>query len=134
MLLHKLIILQKKVVKVIDDQPSLSHTSPIFAKLNILKIEHIVFHQILILMHNVFMENAPLAIGYLFNLEESGQKPSRIPRTIIRNLLPLSHTVHTPLAGLAYELRLWNSIIAPKFTHDVSPVPTSKRQHKEIVK
>ena len=37
-LLHKLIILQKKIVRIIDDQPRLSHTSTIFAKLKTFKL------------------------------------------------------------------------------------------------
>ena len=36
--LHRLTILQKKIIRIIDDQPKLTHSSPIFANLNMLKL------------------------------------------------------------------------------------------------
>ena len=102
-LLHKLIILQNKVVGIIDDQPRLSHTSLIFfAKLKFFNDKKSSFYQILMLMHNAFMEDVHQQLRLSLN-SKNPDRNHQESHAIVRIILPVSHPVHMPLAGLDHD-------------------------------
>ena len=129
-ILQNLTVLQKKIIRMIDDQPRLAHTGPIFASLKLLKIKDIAQHQTLIILHNILHNNAPLAINSLFKLEEPTDRPSRRPKHFHE---PFTTKTYLTQTATWIGPRLWNSIIASRFPH-INSVPTSKNTLKKIVK
>ena len=64
--LMKLYMLQKRIIRIIDDQPRLAHTSPIFAKLKLIKLMDIAKLQTVTVMHNIICQSMPSTIMSLF--------------------------------------------------------------------
>ena len=70
--LHRLSLLQKQVIRVINKDPFDDHTGPIFKKLNLLKIEQIYLSQ---LGHFMFLyENGSLPECFI-SMKHSGSDP-----------------------------------------------------------
>ena len=59
-----------KISRIIDDQPKLYHTGPMFAKLKLLKLEDIAKHQTIAVVHNVINLTAPSSLSSLFTLSQ----------------------------------------------------------------
>ena len=129
-LLNKLIILQKKIVRIVDNQPKLAHTSPIFAKLEILKLEDLVKQQAIVVMHNIITQRAPTPILSLFEVAQESNRASRGARhfsELFTSKLYCTRTI------VWIGPRLWNALIAPRFPQ-VSTLPTAKSKIKALVK
>ena len=125
----KLEKLQKRAVRMIDGEHRLAHTAPIFKKLKILKLRDIGKQQMLLLMHRKLKGTLPSSIDRLFTILE----PLRDTRS--------THHFHEFFSEKFYRSyttrwsapRIWNSIIAPKFT-DMEAVPLTKREIKDFSK
>ena len=129
-LLHKLEILQKKVIRIIDGQGRFSHTSPIFAKLKLLKVRDITKQQIITVMHNVLLGRAPTIISSMFTLLQDNSRASRQNSHFQE---PYTRKLYRSRTVFWLGPRLWNKMISPSFPQ-VDEVPVSKQSIKEIVK
>ena len=108
--MNKIEILQKRVIRIIDSQPRLAHSDPIFKSLNILKLKDIARQQLIMVMYRKFNGNLPIDVDALFSL-------SKYPSIITRNRHHFNETFSGKLYGTIIASwigpRLWNSIIAP---------------------
>ena len=127
--MRKLFVLQKKVIRMVDDQPKLAHTGPIFAKLKVLKIQDIAKQQTLVLMYNIISNSAPSNIASLFPLFQSTTREARIPRHFFEIFTRKKYRMRTILWN---GPRMWNSMVAPH--HNALSVPVSKSQFKKMIK
>ena len=57
--LSKLVILQKKIVRIIHGVPSRTHTEPLFSELNILKVSNLYIYNIALFMYNLNYSKLP---------------------------------------------------------------------------
>lgn len=128
--INKLFVLQKKIVRIIDNQPRLAHTNPIYLKLKILKVKDIARHQTVVVLHNVITGNAPPVIASLFEFTQINHRALRVARhfeEIFTRKLYRTRTISW------IGPRLWNSIVATRFPH-INSIPRTKKQIKEMVK
>ena len=129
--LLKLINLQKKIIRILDNQPRLAHTNPIYSKLKILKLEDIARQQIIAVLYNVATLDAPAVITNLFKPIQNRQRTSRTTQHFEEIFTRKTYRTRT----IAWTgPRLWNSIIAPSFPHVNTLRQSSKKYIKDIAK
>lgn len=128
--LHKISVLQKKAVRIIEGQPRLAHSDPLFSKLNLLKIEDIAKQQAIVIMHNVVNQRTSNEICSLFDLAPHNERNSRNIKHFTEMFASKLYRTRT-LAWLGP--RLWNTIITP-FYPDLQTVPISKQSIKKLTK
>lgn len=121
--------LQKRAVRLIDGQSRLAHTTPIFKKLNLLRLKDVGHQQMLLLLHRKLKLNLPTQINDLFTISQPERSTRCIKhfQEIFTSKVYRTHTVSW--AGP----RLWNKIIAPIFP-TVQSVPLSKYVIKKVSK
>ena len=128
--LVKLFNLQKRIIRILDDQPRLAHTGPIFAKLKLLKLMDIAKLQTVTVMHNIICQSMPSTIMSLFQPIQNNPRESRLVRHFLEPFTTKSYRTRT-FAWIGP--RIWNAMIAPQFplirTHHIS-----KRQIKQVAK
>ena len=128
--INKLFVLQKKTVRLIDNQPKLGHGNPIFAKLNVLKVEDIAKQQTLILLYNVATQNSPPSIASLFQFSRDTPQNTRIIRHFTEKFTRKTYSSRTiAWAGP----RIWNSMVTPHIPN-LQLITTSKLQFKKMIK
>ena len=128
--LHKIEVLQKRAVRLIDNQSRLAHTDPIFRQLGLLKVNDIAKQQLIILMHNKIKSSIPSQVASLF----IQSNPTSI-RT--RN----NHHFFEPFTGKLYSTRvaswigprIWNRIISSQLSFN-EVIELSKLQIKQLTK
>ena len=64
--LKRLLILQKRIIRIITNSPFDAHTSPLFKKLSLLKIDDIHSLQVALFMHSVHFNSIPNTFQNLF--------------------------------------------------------------------
>ena len=129
--LNKLIIPQKKIVRILDNQPRLAHTDPIYLKLKILKVKDIAKQQAIMVLYNVATQNAPTSIAALFVHIQPDQRPFRAVKhfqEIFTSKLYRTRTISW------VGPRLWNSLVAPRFPNINAISQSSKKHIKEIIR
>ena len=127
--LDGIIKLQKRIVRMIDGQPRLAHTGPIFKEHKLLRFQDIGKLQMILLIHRKFKQNLPIMVDEIFNQAETIRNTRNVhhfQQTFSRKLFR-THSV----AWMAP--RLWNNIISPRFP-DKGTVPESKCIIKQLTK
>ena len=130
--LHKIELLQKRAVRIVDDQHYLSHSDPIFKKLRLLKVQDIAQQQTLMVMQRVIKANLPIPLAHLFTLSNH---PGSNMQTRNR------HHFQEPFTGKLYRTRMvtwigpriWNHIFSAIFTIQDS-AELSKNYIKKMTK
>ena len=124
----RIMLLQKRAVRIIDKKPFLYPSSQLFVKHKILKFHDIVKEQSIMILLAHVNNTLPSPISKLFEYEEH------------KNTRSVKHFV-TPLALRNYRLfalscsvpRIWNTIITPIF-RDIKDVPSNKALLKKQVR
>ena len=119
--LNELEKLQKRAVRIVDRQPRLAHTAPIFKKLKLLRLKDIGNQQMILLLHRKLKANLPNLIDQLFETS----LPSRSTRSIKHFEELFTYKVYRTHTVSWAGPRLWNSVIGPMFPM-VQTVPFSK--------
>ena len=83
-----------KISRIIDDQPKLYHTGPMFAKLKLLKLEDIAKHHTIAVMHNVINLTAS-SVSLLFSPHLSIGIESRTIQHFSELFSTKSYRLHT---------------------------------------
>ena len=128
---EKLQVLQKKIIRILDDQPRLTHTDPIFLKLKILKVKDIARQQSMVVLFNVATQTAPEALSTLFELKRHTQRTPRVTKhfeEIFTRKLYKTRTISW------VGPRLWNSIVASRLPDINMIYQLSKKQIKELTR
>ena len=121
--------LQKRAVRMVDGQPRLAHTAPIFKKLKLLRLRDIGKQQMLLLLHRKLKAYMPSQIDELFIVAE----PSRNNRTVKHFVELFTYKVYKTHTISWLGPRLWNSVLGPMYP-TVQTVPASKYIVKKVTK
>ena len=127
--LNRLVILQKRAVRLIMRVYPPASSEPIFQQFNILKINEIATIQMILVMHKYLLNELPESLKKLYNKED-----------IIRNRRMNKH-LKEPFSNRNYRQftttlkgpKLWNSICAPHFSN-INEITRSKSEIKKIYK
>ena len=128
--INKLFVLQKKAVRLVDNQPKLAHSSQIFAKLNLLKLEDIAKQQTLVLLYNIITHNSPPTITSLFERTRFTPQNTRILRHFSEKFTRKTYGTRT-ISWVGP--RIWNNMVTPHYPNPES-ITTSKMQFKKMIK
>ena len=109
---NKIEILQKRIVRIIDNQHRLAHSNPIFKTLNILKTRDLARQQLISVMHRKITGNLPKEIGDLFILSDV----QNITRSVRHFEEKFTRKLYCTRTASWQGPRLWNAKIAPHFS------------------
>ena len=128
--LIRLVILQKRAVRLIEYVYPPHSSDPIFKKYNILKLADIVKSQMLLVMHKFLTGQLPQTFENTYKLFVAS---SPLRRQVYHLQQPFSNRNYRLFTTSCLGPKLWNTIIAPKFPclHDVPP---SKNVIKKIIR
>jgi len=128
--LYRIELLQKRAVRIIDNQHRLAHADPIFQKLKLLKIQDIAKQQLMILMHKKLTFNIPMHIDYLFITVDPSVIRTRRRQHFIE---PFTEKLYRTRVSTWVGPRLWNTFISPKYSLD-DVCALSKYNLKKVTK
>ena len=100
----------KKAVRIITFSHFQSHTSPIFKKLNLLKLPDIVKLHTILFMHQYYNDRLPKAFNDFFSLVKHKHRYNTRLASKITYTLPLIRTNHGLHILRFYGPKLWNSL------------------------
>lgn len=130
--LHKLHLLQKRVVRMIDGADRLAHSSPIFRKYQILKIHDIVGFSKIKILHSFLLGSLPSPMASQLNLIDVN-----VARRVVRRSqhfqIPFASTVYRKFSLFISAPRTWNNIVASKI-RNLPDIPTSKVFFKKVAR
>ena len=115
-------VLQKKAVRIITFSHFQSHTSPIFKKLNLLKLPDIVKLHTILFMHQYYNDRLPKAFNDFFSLLKHKYRYNTRLASKITYTLPLIRTNHGLHSLRFYGPKLWNSVDEELKTLSVSSI------------
>ena len=127
---HKIEILQKKAVRIIDGQHRLAHADPIFHKLSLLKVYDIAKQQLMLLMYRKLCSSAPKVFDDLFMYTNPKSYKTRHRQHF-----------HEPFCKKHFRTRvctwtgprIWNIVISPNYSiEDIREL--SKCSMKKVTK
>lgn len=128
--LMRLVILQKRAVRLIEYVYPPFSSEPIFKKYNILKLADIVKSQMLLVMHKFVTGQLPQSFDNTYKLCVT-RSPHR--RQAYHLQQPFSNRNYRLFTTSCLGPKLWNAIIAPRFPC-LNDVPTSKNVIKKITR
>ena len=138
--LQPIIILQKRAIRLIAGAGRISHTSPLFRELRILKVVDLLHHQLLLILHDFLMGQLPHPIAKRFSIyrptrnTRTSQHFSELVRTGSDEILPNYRHVNYILFNLFYQApRAWNRTIAPRIPN-LCDIPVSKSLFKKCLR
>jgi len=126
--INKLVILQKRAVRIIDKKPFLHPSTPLFIKHKILRFPEIVKEQCIIILLAHINKNLPNPISSLFRYCE----PTNT-RLTQHFYVPFASTNYRLFALSCNAPKIWNTIICKLF-RDLSEVPKNKRTLKKAIR
>ena len=127
--LTKLLILQKRAVRLIEHVYPPHSSEPIFKKYSILKLADIAKSQMLLVMHKFVTNQLPPAFGKIYELNTDNSPHRRQLRHIKQ---PFSNRNYRLFTTSCLGPKLWNDIIAPQFSC-LQDIPTTKSTIKKLI-
>ena len=126
--LFKIVKLQKRALRIIDQKPFLYPSNRLFIKYRVLRIQDIVVEQSIMILLSYLNGSIPNVIGNLFNLNTASN--TRSPEHF---LVPFTHANFRAFS-LAFSLpRAWNMTIC-KIFRNINDVPRGKAILKRAVR
>lgn len=129
--LSRLIILQKKAVRIIAKAGSREHSSPLFKRFNLLKLPHLIQYIQLSMLHSFLFGRLPAPLSERFFLTEDQHR--RLIRRRNHFVVPFASTNYRKFSLFVSAPTIWNTVISSKI-HDLNDVPWSKVQFKRVIK
>ena len=126
--LYKIIVLQKRAVRIIDHKPFLFPSSELFVKYNILKIPDLIVQQNIVILLAFLNNTLPTSISKLFNINRP-----LVTRSSEHFVLPFSRYNFRTFALSFTAPKAWNTVISPMFPQ-MGDVPKCKDALKKHVK
>ena len=121
-ILNPITVLQKKAVRIITFSHFQSHTSPIFKKLDLLKLSDIVKLHTILFMHQCYNDRLPKAFNDFFSLVKHKHRYNTRLASKIIYTLPLIRTNHGLHSLRFYGPKLWNSVDEELKTLSISSI------------
>ena len=138
--LQPVILLQKRAIRLIAGAGRISHTSPLFRELKVLKVADLLSFQLLLVLHDFLRGQLPQPMAVKFNIHQatrntrSNQHFCEMVRDNNANLLPnYRHCNYLLFTLFCQAPRVWNRTIAPLIPN-LQDIPTSKTQFKKCLK
>ena len=128
--LERLIILQKRAVRLIEHVYPPHSSEPIFKQYNILKLDDIAKSQMLLVMHKFINNQLPPIFENIFKLCDTH---SSVARRVKHLQQPFSNRNYRLFTTSCLGPKLWNNIVAAQFPC-LGDVPTSKTFFKNIIR
>ena len=125
---NKLLLLQKRAVRIIDKKSYLSHSTPLFIKHKILKFPDIVQEQCIMIMLAHLNEGLPAPIASMFHYAT----PSNT-RFTQHFQIPFASTNYGLFALSCSAPKIWNKTIGSRYK-ELEDVPRNKRNLKKIIR
>ena len=127
----KLIILQKKIIRIIAHAHHRDHTNPIFKKFKILKFPDLVEVSLLKVMHAFLTGSLPSVMrSYFTTYPQSEQRSVRSPQHFQVPFAPTNYRKHSLFVSAPAA---WNKSIASNLPN-IEDVPRSKPFFNKVVK
>ena len=129
--LSRLTILQKKFIRMIDSADQRAHTSPIFKKYNVLKLDDLIKYVNINVLHNFITNLLPPPIASRFNrCQPNLLRSVRVPQHFV---VPFAPTNYRKFSLYIAAPVTWNNTIANCIT-DINDIPLNKYFFKKVVK
>lgn len=128
--LNKLVILQKKAMRIIENVFAPQSSEPIFKQYGVLKVTDIARSQMLIIMHKCVIRELPKTFDSLYILHADNGRHTRNTKHIVQ---PFSNRNYRLFTTTLLGPRLWNTIMTPLFQNR-GDVPKSKFIIKKIIR
>lgn len=125
----KLLILQKRAMRIIEGIHPPQSANPVFKKYNILKIQDIAKLQMMLIMHKFLCNNLPGPMRSLFKLHIGNNYSTRQNKHFQSIFSAKNYRLFTIACS---GPKIWNNTIAVKYTRD--EVPHSKDVLKKLLK
>ena len=125
----KILTLQKRAMRIIEGIFPPQSASPVFKKYKILKIQDIAKMQMMLIMHKVLCNNLPLPIKNMFKFYTGNSYSTRQNKHFQETFSAKNYRL---LTISCLGPKLWNNMIAEKYTRD--EVPHSKEVIKKMMK
>lgn len=136
----KPIIVTKRAIRLIAGVGRISHTSPLFRELKVLKFIDLLHNQYLLILHDYIFGHLPPVIADKFQIHDqiratrSVQHFSEIIRSHTGEILPSYHYYNYLLFNLFYQApRVWNKQIASRIPV-LQDIPHNKSFFKKCIK
>ena len=127
--LNRLVVLQKRAVRLIMKVYPPTSSEPIFQEFKILKINEIATIQMILVMHKFLIDALPESLKKLYNKEDIVRN-----RRMNKHLKePFSNRNYLHFITTIKGPKLWNSICAPHFPN-IKDITRSKPEIKNIYK
>ena len=138
--LQPVIILQKRAIRIIAGAGRISHTSPLFREMKVLKVTDLLRYQLLLILHDFLMGQLPQPMTEKLKLYQparntrSNQHFCELVRFGENEILPNYRHVNYLLFTLFCQApRVWNKTIVPHIPN-MQDIPTSKSLFKKCLK
>ena len=129
--ISKLVILQKKIVRIIAHAHYRDHTNPLFKKYKILKLHDLIDISLIKVMHSFLTGNLPPAIASYFTV--CPQNDLRSVRSPLHFQVPFASTNYRKFSLYVSAPAVWNKIIARSLPM-LEDVPRSKPFFNKVAK
>ena len=126
--ISKLVILQKRAVRMIENIYPPHSSLPIFKQFKILKLEDLAKSQMIVVTHKFITNQLPTPFNSIFSFK---QAPAHATRRIDHLEQPLSNRNYRLFTTPCLGPKLWNDIFVPHFS-TIRDVPLSKYTIKRI--
>ena len=126
--LDKIVKLQKRVVRVIDNKPFFYPTKELFSKYRILKFPDIVKEQQIIILLGFLNQTLPIPISEMFSYHEPANT-----RAVKHFKVPFAPTNYKMFSLSVSAPRIWNSIVCSLFPK-IEDVPRNKVTLKKHIR
>jgi exonuclease III len=110
--LKPLITIQKRAIRTISNSKYNDHTEPIFKKLSILSVDHLIQYSRLLFMHNYSLNKLPVSFNntWLTNFERRGLENQHQLRNQEEFHVPMARTKTTERMPLHIMPLTWNNL------------------------
>ena len=138
--LYPVVIAQKRAIRVIAGVPALTHSSPLFKDLQILKLSDLVQYQLMSILHDFLKEKLPRVISDKFELH-TPDRPTRVSKHFSeRNVTETGQVIpnykmhsYRKFTLFCRAPSVWNNIVS-KNIPNIHDVPRSKSFFKKVVR
>ena len=126
--LNKILVLQKRAVRMIDKKPFFHHSKPLFIKHKILRFPEMVKVQCIMILLAHLNNNLPSPIESMFKYSTPTNR-----RSNQHFCIPFAATNYRQFALSCSAPKIWNEIIGKLYTR-LDQVPRNKQTLKKIIK
>ena len=127
---EKLVVLQKRAVRLIEYVYPPHSSEPIFKKYNILKLQDLAKSQMLIVMHKFIFQQLPSVFDDIYKKYIQSSPHRRQAKHLQQ---PFSNRNYRLFTTSCLGPKLWNEMVAPNFK-DLREIPASKNSFKRIIR